>query len=112
MNYQKEWGRGYWGLGFYELDRAVNEISSSDLENFVMFRELYIVKWNWMKKFPPHQTYGKSCFSEWHNVFRYPKFNKLPRVIKTYEVNKGKIHITKGISARDFKLDLAKFPSR
>src|SRR3989344_4623411 len=43
MDYERDTGlKGYWGLGFYELNRPIKSIKNTfDLESFVMLRELY-----------------------------------------------------------------------
>ena len=35
---------------------------------------------------------------EWHNVLVYPKLKDLPDVIKSFEVERGKIHFTEGMN--------------
>jgi len=106
VSYEDQEGKkGFWGLGIYELNKAVKGIDSRDirnLEELVLFRELYLVKWDWMKEFPPYHTNGKTIISKWENTLRYPKYNKLPEIIKSYEVRKGKVNITKGVSTRAF----------
>ena len=99
--------KGYWGLGFYELTKAIIDINTTDLNNLedlVLFRDLYIVKLDWMIQFPSSYTHGRTSISEWNNTFRYPKYNKLPEIIKTYEVNKGEVHLTKGVNLNNFDL--------
>ena len=110
MNYKKKQKgkKGYWGLGLYELTKAVRDINVTDLSNLedlVLFRDLYIVKWDWMIQFPSNYTCGKTLISEWDNIFRYPKYNKLPEIIKTYELDKGEVHLTRGVNLNDFNLD-------
>jgi len=100
VNYidQNNGKRGYWGLGFYELNKAVKDIDGKDLnnlENLVVSRELFIVQWNWIYQFEASHTSGSTLISNWSYTLRYPKFNKIPEVKSTYEVKKGEVHITK-----------------
>jgi hypothetical protein len=95
---------GFWGLGSYELDRPVSEITTADpneLETMVLSRELTLIKWDWISQFPVHRVSGKTRRSEWINYFRYPKANKFPRVYETKQVEKGRINFTIGVP-RDF----------
>ena len=83
-------GVGFWGLGVYELDRAVESIRTDDkqaLEKMVVHRELYVVPWKWMDMYPPNHA----------KTYRYPKFNDLPQVISRRRVHKGYIHFTEGV---------------
>ncbi len=95
----------YWSLGTYKLDSKVKDIETkniSQLENFVRERELWIVKWNWMHNFPPHETNGQSeKTGEWNYTFRYAKKRLVPRTVKDYEVEKGIIHLTEGVRIKD-----------
>lgn len=112
LNHQVEYANiwaipGFWGLGIYELDRAVKEIrtyNSEELEKMVVQRELYIVHWSWIDQFEPSICRGKTKYSQWENSFRYPKFKMLPHISKTYDVKKGKVHLTKGVP--DYLFDI------
>ncbi|MDO8460491.1 MAG: hypothetical protein Q7S74_05245 [Nanoarchaeota archaeon] len=95
----------YWGLGIYNLDRNVKEIDTEDkdrLEGMVVKREIYIVNYNWMNQFAPSRTSGGTGRSKWNYVFRYAKFKSLPRIVESYEVDKGIVHITRGVREEDF----------
>jgi len=110
---QQKGKRGYWGLGLYELTKAVKSIDIIDmnnLESLVRSRELFIVEWDWMKQFEPSHTSGKTEISEWSNTLRYPKYNRLPKITKTYDVNKGKVHLTEWVSPLNFNLDETNIP--
>ena len=103
----RNWKAGYWGLGVYALStdiQRIRTVSPRILEKMVGKRELYIVPWDWMNQFPPHQTQGKTKRSEWNNVLRYPKLKYVPPVINTYEVEKGLVHITEGVPLDTFEI--------
>ncbi|MBS3076076.1 hypothetical protein J4429_06515 [Candidatus Pacearchaeota archaeon] len=108
VEYAEFWlQQGFWGLGLYELDRPVKEIRTYDrekLESMVLQRELYIVEWAWMDRFPPHRVSGKTKYSQWKNSFRYPKFGEIPKIKRTIQVEKGLVYLTKGVSDYLFNL--------
>jgi len=92
--------RGFWAVGLYELSLPFKEIrafSPEELEKLVVFRKLYLTPWNWIYQFPPHHTSGKTKYTEWDLTLRYPKQKDLPKTKITYEVEKGLVHLTKGI---------------
>jgi hypothetical protein len=98
----------YWALGTYELDRSFSDIKTNnrqEIEDMVVQRELYIVEWSWMNQFPVHRCLGESRNSRWDNSYRYPKRSLVPKVYRTYEVFKGKIHLTKNVPDYLFDLD-------
>jgi len=89
-----------WGVGTYRLDRPIEEIKTSNpskLEEYVTNRELFLVNWDWIYLFKPHELKGETNISSWEHTLRYPRFNALPKVVKTYSVLKGRVHITKGV---------------
>jgi hypothetical protein len=106
MNYNN--GKvGYWGLGIYSLREDIDRIkivSSAKLEKLVEKRQLFIVPWEWMYQFPPHYTKGKTKNSEWENTLRYPKLKNLPQTIATYELKKGLVYLTEGVSFDAFSI--------
>jgi len=107
MNYNENQFFAFWGLGTYKLDRAVSEIKTRDkekLEDFVLERELWIVDWDWMNKYPTSTRSGETELSEWTHTYRYPKHKDLPNIFKTYKVKKGKVHLTKGVPKEVFNL--------
>ena len=111
MNYDEHQFFAYWGLGVYKLDKDIKNINTTDanlLEKRVLERELFIVDWEWMKQFQPYTQTGKTIISEWDNTIRFPKHSKLPNVIKTYNVKKGKIHLTKKIPEKIFEINFSK----
>ncbi|MBU0907614.1 MAG: hypothetical protein KKD18_03565 [Nanoarchaeota archaeon] len=90
----------YWGLGIYQLNCPVSSIRTTNpekLETLVTQREFYLVGWGWMNQFPPHLTTGQTEISQWKNTLRYPKLSRMPQIIHTAEVDKGKIHLTEGV---------------
>ena len=92
-------------------DKDIKNINTTDanlLEKRVLERELFIVDWEWMKQFQPYTQTGKTIISEWDNTIRFPKHSKLPNVIKTYNVKKGKIHLTKKIPEKIFEINFSK----
>ena len=116
MNYNN--GKtGYWGLGRYWLSEDINRIKTvnlANLERMVEKRELFVVPWDWMYQFPPHYTKGKTDNSEWENTLRYPKLKYVPPTIASYEVEKGIVHLTEGVSKNAFfvnrKIQLGALP--
>ncbi len=96
----------YWALALYRLRMPVGRISEGDiqrLDKLVTTRNLYIVTWDWMKQYPPHDVYGYSRKSgHWHNTFRYPKFDDLPKIIDSHKVRKGVVHLTEGVPEKEF----------
>lgn len=94
-------------MGFYELNKPVRSKrkNTRNLEKYVISRELYIVEWDWMNKFPKYHTSGKTEISEWDYYLRYPQCSKLPDVFMTYEVNGGKVHLTDYSQQSHFNLD-------
>jgi hypothetical protein len=98
--------KGFWSLALYKLSKPVKSINAIDiikgLESLVINRELYIVEFDWMKQYPPHNTSGKTEISEWNNTLRYPKFKDIPQVTDKEEVEKGNIYLTEGVSRNDF----------
>lgn len=101
--HQTEYGEGtdaFWGLGTYRLNKPVEKIVSeipTVLERMVLERTLWIVHWDWMFQFPPSETSGKTKHSSWERTFRYPKMREIPPTIKSYEVEKGLVHLTEGV---------------
>lgn len=97
----------YWGFGTYSLAKPVSKIRTSDLKNleqFVKRRELWITPWNFIDMYEKHDTRGKSKITgiEWRNILIYPKLKDLPPVMENFEVDKGKIHLTKGVNLELF----------
>jgi hypothetical protein len=97
----------FWGLGLYEMDRAVSKIRSGNSENLeamVLRRVLFVVQWAWMNQFSPSDTKGETRNSSWENTFRYPKLKCLPEITRTYEVKKGLVHLTQGVDPEYFSI--------
>jgi hypothetical protein len=110
MKYPEDAGKkGYWGLGSYELTKAIRSIPSNsiDLERFVVpeSRELFIVEWSWMDQFQKSYTSGSTDNTSWESYLRYPKFNRRPETQITYEVEGGVVHLTEGVDLDDFRLE-------
>jgi hypothetical protein len=116
FDYQMEYANGkvgYWGLGTYKLHTQVENIETETpkkLEKIVSERQLHLVSWDWMQQFPPHETSGSTYISKWDNTLRYPKLRLLPRKTKSYDVQKGQIHLTRGVSPRSFTIATAEAP--
>ena len=110
LEYQLAYSNGkpcFWALGVYELNKEIKNIrtvSLSILENLVKKRELYIVNWDWMYQFPPSETKGETKYSKWNNTLRYPKLKNIPEIIKTYEVEKGLVHLTQSVPIESFNI--------
>lgn len=101
-------GQGFWAAGLYELDRPFNKIRTFDteeIESMIIHRDLYIMNWSWISQFPPHQTNGKTKISQWNHELRYPKLKDVPKIIQTYQVEKGLVHLTKGVPNYFFDLN-------
>ena len=73
-------------------------------------RTLYLVEWDWMKQFQCYHQTGKTNLSEWSNHLRFAKFSKLPDITETYEVEKGLVHLTKGVPLNLFKIKTVAVP--
>ena len=110
MEHQMRYGipdKAYWGLGIYDLDTTINHINTTDekkLEEHVVWRSLYIVRWSWMfqyKKCDCNDPYDCDCVD---HSYRYAKSKDIPPIIKSYKVPKGEIHITDGVPLYDFNI--------
>ena len=102
----------YWGLGTYLLDRPVSKIRTINhekLEEMVKERTLYIVSWDWMNQYSPHETRGRTEITEWEYTFRYPKLKDLPTTASTHKVKKGLILLTDGVPEEDFKISATSY---
>lgn len=102
---------GYWGLGKYWLDRPISKVkikNQEDLEKMVIRRELYIVVWDWINQFKPSPTSGETKISKWNNILRYPKLKDVPKTARNYEVEKGLVHLTEGVSEKNFSIITSK----
>jgi len=66
------------------------------LEKMVQFREGYLVNWNWVLGLEVHK--GK------YRSYRYPHFDILPVISKSYKVEKGIVHLTQGVLQDIFKI--------
>ncbi len=108
LEYAEIWAMpGFWLLGFYEIDRPVRKVRTYDqeeLEKIVLEREAYVIKWSWMNQYPTHRSVGKTKYSHWDNIFRYPKFKDFPPIIRTLHVEKGLVHLTEGVP--DYLFDI------
>lgn len=114
MNYPQKYQKpGFWGLGKYWLKIPVEEINTKnpeELEELVEKRELFIVDWKWMFQFQPSPTNGETEFSKWNNILRYPRACLLPEISKTYESEKGLVHLTKKVKSDYFRFLRDKIP--
>ncbi|MBX4196308.1 hypothetical protein KW805_01845 [Candidatus Pacearchaeota archaeon] len=96
----------YWGLGMYELECPIRNIRTTDpekLEELVVSRDLYIVRWDWMNQFPSSPSRGSTDKTVWNNMLRYPSSKHLPVTIKEIEVDKGKVYLTHGVNEELFE---------
>ena len=101
LDYQNDYPEIYWGLGFYNLVKGVEDFRRedfNDLEKFVKNRELYIVKWDWMSQFNLYHQKGETELSSWDHYLLYPKFESLPKTTSKKEVEGGVIYFTQDIS--------------
>lgn len=97
----------FWALGFYQLLKPIAQIRTKDpkeLEELVPERKLYIVEWNWANQFPCRKQEGQTERSQWENHIGSPKFRLLPRTIREYNVQKGIVYITEGVSPEVFNI--------
>ena len=66
-------------------------------------RELYLIEWSWLNQFPSSKTRGQTNVSSWDYILRYPHFKKIPAVVKSYDVEGGRIYLTDGVDDLFFK---------
>ena len=107
-NYQKQHPNktGFWGLGTYELQKPISQIKTQNptkLEELVVSRRLIITNWDWIFQFESYHNSGKTHLSEWDHSLRHAKFNKLPKMSKTYIVEKGEIYLAENVNETYFK---------
>ncbi|MDA3836139.1 MAG: hypothetical protein PF542_00800 [Nanoarchaeota archaeon] len=101
--YQKP---GFWAAGLYKLSTPIENIDTKDLdqiEKLMISRELYLINWDWIYQFPPSLSKGTNGNSEWDNMIRYPKFNRLPKTTEEIKVDGGIIRLTEGVNPDYFK---------
>lgn len=97
----------FWALQFYRLERDISRIKTTDpkeISKMITSRNTYIVSWEWMNKYPPRNSIGRTKKSKWNNIFRYPKGKDLPAVIESYECEGGIIHLTRDIDLSLFDI--------
>jgi len=58
-----------------------------------------------MYQFKRYHHVGKTRLSEWDHWIRFPKYRFLPRVIESYEVEKGIVHLTEGVDSKLFTVN-------
>ena len=97
----------YWALGFYQLNTPVRKIPHQTrnytiLENLVSEREIYLVPFDWMRKYKSHRCVGQTHKSQWDLSLRYSNFRDLPKIIKSIQGEKGPIHLTEGVFEKHF----------
>jgi hypothetical protein len=108
LNYNINFPDIYWGLVFYKTNTEVADIKKNDLgnlEKIVDYRELYLVRWDWMNQFPIYHHHGKTQLSEWDNDIIFLKFVLIPKVISAQEVKDGKIFFTEGVDSYKFEIN-------
>ncbi len=101
MSYPDEYHKGYWGLGIFWFAKEIkqlDEVSTGWLEKWTLRREMYLVNWEWMNQFKPSK--GKSG-----KLLRTPQIKYLPPTYRSYEVNKGLIHLTEGVNPNSFQVN-------
>lgn len=107
INYYQLAQSSFWALGFYDLELPVQKIKTKDpekLEKLIIQREVNIVSWDWIHQFKPKKCVGKTEKSSWDYELISALYNKIPKVIKTYKVEKGLVHITEGVPENTFSL--------
>lgn len=108
MNWHETYGGLplYCALGSYELSVPIEKIGRSDLcalEAFVSRREFWIVPWDWTLHFP----IKKGKHHNYRNLRKNPIASSgippMPEVIFTKGINKGLLHLTKGVQEKHFR---------
>lgn len=112
--HQMDWGnngrQSYWGLGIYQIKTPVRKLRSGNkkyLEENVLSREIWVLPWNFMEKFPMSDTRGISKITgiAWHSKFRYPKKSYMEKIIsRDYLVENGVVHFEENVDLRLFNL--------
>jgi len=104
LGHEVGWGKTdklcFWALGFYRLNAEVRSIrfnSQAELEKKVLERELFIVPWGWIDRYPVYHHKGETDISKWDHDILFPKYKDLPETIYTYPVKNGVVHLTKGV---------------
>ena len=107
INYSNLSENSFWAFGFYNLEIPVQKIKTQDpekLEKLITKREVNIVPWNWIYQFNPQRNKGRTEKSAWDYELVSALFNKIPKVVKSYKVEKGLINITEGVNEKLFNL--------
>ena len=106
MAYGNNGKTGYWALGRYEMTRPVAEVKTTvtaTLERMVTKREIWVVPWRWMDQFQGSRCTGVGKNGRtWDHTLRYAKKAELPDVKESVDIEKGVIHLTKGVRRDDF----------
>jgi hypothetical protein len=87
-------------LVIYELDREVSSIKTENavlLESMVVHRHGYVVPWNWFLQFPISKRK--------HYDYTYPKIKLRPKMMATYEVEKGLVHLAEEVPEELFRIN-------
>ena len=96
----------YFLMATYIMDRRILDVedgvSPSELEDMVVERESWIVTNDWVEQFKTYVQTGKTERTEWENHLKFPKKSMLPRTYKTFNVEKGMLHLTKGVCRKHF----------
>ena len=104
---QEQGKNAFWAMGFYTLNQPVSKIRTNKiekLESLILERELFIIKWDWANQFSLYLSKGKTKKSVWNHYLTSAKAKALPHTTNTYNVEKGKIHITKGVNPKAFNI--------
>lgn len=98
----------YFMMGTYRFCGNIEDLSNSvsypELENMVEERESWIVPSDWVANFPTYRQNGKTKKSEWDNLLKFTYKKYLSHTYKTFNVKKGKVHLTKGVKRKHFDL--------
>jgi len=107
MDYPENYGLpGFWAAGLYTLSTGIENINTKDLneiEKLVLNRELYVMNWDWIYEFNPSLSKGSTKNSNWNNMIRYAKFNRLPETTKEVKVEGGIVRLTEGVDPSYFE---------
>ena len=88
---------GFILLSIYELTKPISKIKKDELnESLVIGRFAYLLPW--------HLTIPLVIGSGRVDSYKYPDKIAFPRVTKSYEVEKGVLHLTEGVNPLLFEI--------
>lgn len=85
--------------GLYVSRKEIKDIKTKNLnilESYIISRESFLFSWEWVEQFPIRKMAS--------NDYKYIDFNKRPSITASYEVEKGRVHITEGVPVDLFKI--------